>query len=216
MTGSSSGTGADLGQTASRQDFMLWWERQLAWVWYLLIIASCMDNTDVWGHTNCLRGVCVCVRCYAGNSGHNRYDGVKRGQLPQRASPVICQVVDKGEACSLQSPIPIPCNPPKSTRRKEKIKVRLQVSKKECFLLGFFSSPFHIMKSTLAGVKLLPCLDCALPQCREQTSQLWPNFKLHRGKISGSYFDHVPHSGQRGCLLILILTIGQYLLMFNQ
>lgn len=42
MTGSSSGSGADLGQTASHQDFMLWWERQLAWVQYLPIIASCM------------------------------------------------------------------------------------------------------------------------------------------------------------------------------
>lgn len=53
MTGSSSGTGADLGQTASHRDSMLWWEQQLAWVQYQLIIGSCMDNTDVWGPINC-------------------------------------------------------------------------------------------------------------------------------------------------------------------
>lgn len=49
-TGSSSGTGAGLGQTVSHQGFMLWWEQQLAWVWSLLVIGLCVTSTDVWEH----------------------------------------------------------------------------------------------------------------------------------------------------------------------
>lgn len=56
-------------------------------------------------------------------------------------------------------------------------------------MLAFF--PFDVMNFTVTGLKLLACLDCALSQCRKKTSQFLLNFKLHRGKNSGSYWLRV-------------------------
>lgn len=70
MTGSSSGTGADLGQTVSHQDFMLWWEQQLAWVRSLLVIGLCVTNTGVWRHA--LEGPVFVLAACVGVSGCNR------------------------------------------------------------------------------------------------------------------------------------------------
>lgn len=64
------------------------------------------------------------------------------------------------ETCSHQWLLLVICQ--KAHTRKEKSKVRPQVSKKEWFCL-FFPS-FNVMKSTVAGLNLLLCLDRALSE----------------------------------------------------
>lgn len=53
-------------------------------------------------------------------------------------------------------------------------------------MFSFF--PFDVTKFTITGLKLLACLDCALSQYMKKTFWFLLNFKLHRGKNSGSYW----------------------------
>lgn len=115
----------------------------------------------------------------------------------------------------LQSLMPTPCDLPKSTEKEwKKLKLGCRFPSRSIFTCIFFiwCNEIHC-NWTKATYLFRPC---SLSVQGKKTSQFWLNFKLHRGKNSGSYFVCVSRYGQLSCILIFILIIGQYWITLNQ
>lgn len=168
-----------------------------------------------WCLETCFGGPCVCVSClcwcfWVQQRLKSRCNGLRNGQLPLLVAPAICQMTSNRKTCGDQCLPLVICQ--KAEQRKEKIEVRLQVSKQEYF--AFF--PSDVRKFTVTGLKALTCLGCAISQCKKKASEFLLNFKLHRGKNSGSYFGCMSCYGQLSCILVFILIMGQYWITLNQ